>query len=161
VRHNLFKLLGFQHPPGWNSVRSAALLASCFRMGPCFACSSSLTMQATCCCEKLVDVQRIIWCYVPEDGRAIAQAVSRRLSNAETRFRSQVRTCGICGGQSGTGEGFLRVHPFPLQILIPPTAPHSSSSITRGWYNRPISGRRTKWNRSHPTPRNWLNYPRR
>jgi hypothetical protein len=26
---------------------------------------------------------------------------------------------------------------------IPPTAPHSLSSIIRGWYNRPNSGRRT------------------
>jgi hypothetical protein len=60
----------------------------------------------------------------------------------------------ICGGQSGTGVGFLRVLRFPLPILIPPTAPHSLSSIIRGWYSRPISGRRTKWTQSHPTPRN-------
>jgi hypothetical protein len=32
-------------------------------------------------------------------------------------------SCGICGGQSGTGAGFLRVLRFPLPILIPPTAP--------------------------------------
>jgi hypothetical protein len=32
---------------------------------------------------------------------------------------------------------FLRVLRFPLPILIPPTAPHSSSSTTRGWYSRP------------------------
>jgi hypothetical protein len=44
---------------------------------------------------------------------------------------------------------------FPLPIFIP-TAPHSSlsSSTNRGWYNRPNCGRRTKWTRSHPTPRN-------
>jgi hypothetical protein len=34
---------------------------------------------------------------------------------------------GICGGQSVTGAGFLRIFRFPLP-LIPPTAPHSSSS---------------------------------
>jgi hypothetical protein len=37
-------------------------------------------------------------------------------------------SCGICGGQSGTGAGFLRVLRFPLPIPIPLTAPHSSSS---------------------------------
>jgi hypothetical protein len=36
-------------------------------------------------------------------------------------------------------------------MLIPPAAPHSSS-IIRDWYERPASGRRTKWTRSHPTP---------
>jgi hypothetical protein len=40
---------------------------------------------------------------------------------------SQVRLCGICGAQSGTGTGVLRVLWFHLPI-IPPTAPHSSSS---------------------------------
>jgi hypothetical protein len=69
-------------------------------------------------------------------GRAIAQAVSRWLPTAAARARSQVRSCGICGGQSSTGAGFLRVLRFPLPILIPPTAPQSSS-IIRGWYNRP------------------------
>jgi hypothetical protein len=31
-------------------------------------------------------------------------------------------------------------------------SPHSSST-TRGWYNRPNSGRRTKWDQSYPTSR--------
>jgi hypothetical protein len=83
----------------------------------------------------------------------IAQAVSRRLPTATARVRAQVRPCGIFGGQSGTGAGFLQVLLFPLPILIRPSAPHSSP-IIRGWYNRPISGRRTKWTQSHPTPRN-------
>jgi hypothetical protein len=90
-----------------------------------------------------------------EDGRAIAQAVSRRLPTTAARVRAQVTSCGIYGGQSGTGAGFLPVLRFSLPILIPPTAPHSlSSSIIRGLYNRPISGRRTKWTQSHPTRRN-------
>jgi hypothetical protein len=64
---------------------------------------------------------------------AIAQAVSRRFPIAAARIRAHVRSCGICGGQSGTGADFLLVLRFLLPILIPPTAPHSSSSIIRGW----------------------------
>jgi hypothetical protein len=65
-------------------------------------------------------------------GRAIAQVVSRRLPTAAARVQAQVKSCGICGGQSGFGTGFLRVLLFPLPILIPLTAPHASS-IIRGW----------------------------
>jgi hypothetical protein len=65
--------------------------------------------------------------------------VSRRLPTAAARVRAQVRSCGISGGQNGSGAGFIRVLRFPLPILISPTAPHSSSSIIRGWYNKPIS----------------------
>jgi hypothetical protein len=83
----------------------------------------------------------------------MAQEVSRRLPTAAAKVRDQVRSCGICGGQSGIWAGFLRVLRFPLTILIPPTAPHSSSSVIRGWYNRPVSYRSTKWTQSHPTPR--------
>jgi hypothetical protein len=86
-------------------------------------------------------------------GRVISQAVSRRFLTAAPRVRAQVKSCGICGGQSGTGAAFLRVFQFPLPNLIPLTAPHSSP-IFRGWYNWPVSGRRTKWTQSHPTPRN-------
>jgi hypothetical protein len=70
--------------------------------------------------------------------------VSRRLPTAAARVRAQVRSCVIRGGQSGTGTEFLRVLRFPLSIPIPPTAQHSSS-IIRGWHNRPVGGRRTKW----------------
>jgi hypothetical protein len=73
-------------------------------------------------------------------GRAIAQAVSRWLPTAAALLRAQVSSCETCGGQSGTGAGFLPVLWFPLPILIPRTAPHSYSSIIRGWYNRPIVG---------------------
>jgi hypothetical protein len=71
-------------------------------------------------------------------GRAIAQAVSRWLPTWAARVRARVRSREICGGQSGKGAGFSQVLRFPLPIFIPLTAPHSSSSIIWGWYNRPI-----------------------
>jgi hypothetical protein len=57
-------------------------------------------------------------------GRAVAQAVSHWLFIAAARVRVRA-AFGICGGQNGTGAGFLRVLRFPLPILIPPTSPSS------------------------------------
>jgi hypothetical protein len=59
----------------------------------------------------------------------VAQAVSCRLPTAAARVPAQVKSCGICGGQSGTAVGFLRVHWFPLPILIAQTAPHHHLSF--------------------------------
>jgi hypothetical protein len=59
-------------------------------------------------------------------GRALAQAVSRRLPTAAARVLLRA-ACGVCGGQSGTGAGFLRVLRFPLPIIIPPISPLSLS----------------------------------
>jgi hypothetical protein len=60
-------------------------------------------------------------------GRAIAQAVSCRLSIAVARAQSQVRSYEICRGQSGVGVGFLLVLRFSLPVLFPPDASYSSS----------------------------------
>jgi hypothetical protein len=72
-------------------------------------------------------------------GRTIAQEVIRWLSTAAARVQAQVWLCGICGGQSGAGAGFLRVFRFPLPNFNPPIAPQSPSPIIWGWYNRPTA----------------------
>jgi hypothetical protein len=61
----------------------------------------------------------------PQLGPAIAPAVSRWIPTAEARVQTRVWSSGICGGQSGTGAGFLRVLQFPLPIFIPPNSPSS------------------------------------
>jgi hypothetical protein len=104
-------------------------------------------------CQRRSYATEFISVKFSHDIRPCHSSGNRRLSTAAARVLSQVRSWGICGGQSGTGAGFLQVLGFPLPILIPPTASHSSS-IIRGWYNKPNIGRRTKWTQSHPTPRN-------
>jgi hypothetical protein len=47
-------------------------------------------------------------------GRASAQEVSRWLPTAAARVLVRA-ACGVCGGQSGIGAGFLRV----LWFLLP------------------------------------------
>jgi hypothetical protein len=69
-------------------------------------------------------------------GRAMAQAVSRRLLTAEARVRTQVRPCGICDGQSGTGAGFS-----PQVLLfssVEITAVAQVSYIIWGWIIGPL-----------------------
>jgi hypothetical protein len=56
-------------------------------------------------------------------GRAVVQAGSLWLPTAAARVRVRA-ACGFCGGQSGTGAGFLQVLRFPLPI-IPPISPLS------------------------------------
>jgi hypothetical protein len=58
-------------------------------------------------------------------GRTVAQAVRRWLPTAAARVRVRP-ACGVCGGQSGTGAGFLRVLQLPLPI-IPPISLSSQS----------------------------------
>jgi hypothetical protein len=48
---------------------------------------------------------------------AMAQAVSRLLPTSVARAALKVKSCGICGGQSGTRACFLPVRWFPPVIL--------------------------------------------
>jgi hypothetical protein len=58
-------------------------------------------------------------------NRVISQAVSNRFPTPVARVQTLFMSCGIYGGQSGTGAGFLRVLRFPLPIRIPPIVPQS------------------------------------
>jgi hypothetical protein len=87
-------------------------------------------------------------------GCAIPQEVSHWLPTAMAWVQARVWYCGICGGQSGSGAGFLRVHWFPLPIFIPAVRTQLPSSVIWGWYNRPVVGCSSKWTQSHPTKNN-------
>jgi hypothetical protein len=52
--------------------------------------------------------------YPPFTGRAIAQAVSRQLPTAAARVQAQIRSCGICGAQSGIALIFSGPEQKPL-----------------------------------------------
>jgi hypothetical protein len=89
------------------------------------------------------------------DGKVIltAHSVNRWLPTAAARVRSHVRSCGIFGGQSGTGVGFPRQLWFPLSILTPSTAPHSSSSIIRdGTIGQIVADVPSGLSQPHPPP---------
>jgi hypothetical protein len=49
---------------------------------------------------------------------------SHDLMLSEPRVRCHVRSCVICGGQSGNEVGFLRILRLLFQLLIPQTAPY-------------------------------------
>jgi hypothetical protein len=79
----------------------------------------------------------------------IAQAVSRRPPTAAARVRAQVRSCGICGGQSDTGAGFLRVLRFP--ILIPPTSHRGGPGSSPGQVMWDLWRTKWHWGRFSPS----------
>jgi hypothetical protein len=69
-------------------------------------------------------------------GIHTAQDVSCWFPTAADCVWARQWSCGICGGLSGAGTGFLRVLRFPLPVFIPPIAPQSPSTIIWYWYNR-------------------------
>jgi hypothetical protein len=69
------------------------------------------------CCHALsLSMSDLTWSNADHYGRAISQAASCQLPTMSAQVRAQVKSCGVCGGQSGTGAGFLRVRRFPVQF---------------------------------------------
>jgi hypothetical protein len=81
-------------------------------------CKVVLVRKRTCAKRvKFLRWKEMCWSK-QQRGRAVAQAVSHWLPTAAARVRVRAAR-GVCGGQSGTGAGFLRVLLFPLPIIPP------------------------------------------
>jgi hypothetical protein len=81
-------------------------------------------------------------------GRAMALAISCRLLTAEAQVRARVSTRGICGRQSVTVIGFLRVFRFSLVNIIPLWFFLLIYHLRM--YNRPLAGLSSE-TQSHPS----------
>jgi hypothetical protein len=91
-----------------------------------------------------MDLREEYWtnnCNCFKIGRSIAEAVSRWLPTAAARVQSRVWSSGICGGV------WRRDRFSPCTSVSP--AIHSTKfsilTITRGRYNRPVSGLCAEW----------------
>jgi hypothetical protein len=76
----------------------------------------------------------------------LERAVTQALSHPPASHRGgpgsrpvQIKRGRICGGQSGTGAGYLRVLQFPCPSFTPLIA-RSAVVVTQGWYNGLIYG---------------------
>jgi hypothetical protein len=76
------------------------------------------------------------------NGRALAQAVSRWFPTAAARIRVQAAMWGLWWTKRHRGR-------FSPSTSFSPANHHSTNFsiiiITRGWHNRPISGRSAEW----------------
>jgi hypothetical protein len=73
------------------------------------------------------------------NGHTMAQAVSRRVLNVETRIHLQVNPCGIVD-KVAVGQAFIRVHRYSRVISIIPPWPFILI-YHLGMNNRPVGGR--------------------
>jgi hypothetical protein len=83
-----------------------------------------------------------------QDGRAVAQAVSRRPTTAEARVRSRGSPCWIWGGQSDTGTGFsssTSVFPCQFNSTGAPLQGKTKKTIIfiTGLHNKPFTKKNT------------------
>jgi hypothetical protein len=121
------------------SGRFTDLLKSIRRASPRCSCCSKCMIRS--CRVATTTAPTFCVGFTKTLGCAIDQAVSRRPCSSPRQVMWDLWWTKCYWGR------------FPLPILVPPTAPHSSS-IIQSWYNRPVSDRRSKWTQSHPTPRN-------
>jgi hypothetical protein len=98
----------------WANIKVTDSMISCISM--LITCSYSLKIGFMYRYIYIYD--HVFWdvtLYIPVcsyqccKGRAIAQAISCWLPTTVAQVRTQVRSCGIYGGYSGTGAGFPRV----------------------------------------------------
>jgi hypothetical protein len=69
------------------------------------------------------------------EGRAVAQAVSRRLVNADARVRFQSSPCGIFGVGSGTGRDVSQASSVFAFQYYSTIAPYLLAHLSRTQYN--------------------------
>jgi hypothetical protein len=77
------------------------------------------------------------------------QAVSRPHSTAAARIQSEIRSYGIYGGQSGTGENFLRVLHF---LMSSRPALGSTQPPIQGVPGALFPGVKRPWRETHHSP---------
>jgi hypothetical protein len=94
----------------------------------------------------------------------MAQAVSRWPLTAEARVLARVFPCGICGGQSGTGQVFSEYFGFPCKCHST-VAPYSSITAPWGvrllWPSSTLSQPRSKVRGFTSDPAHWLETEKR
>jgi hypothetical protein len=88
--------------------------------------------------------------YICTGGRAIAQAVSRRLPTAAALFEPRSDRVAFVVNKVALEQVFSEYFGLSCQFLFHRVL-HTRACTVRGWYNRPVSGRRTKWTQSHLT----------
>jgi hypothetical protein len=71
-------------------------------------------------------------------GSVVIKTLCYKPEENDFFFNLPIFPAGISRRQIGSGPISNRLLLLPLQILIPPTAPHSSPSIIRGWHIRPV-----------------------
>jgi hypothetical protein len=91
-------------------------------------------------------------CNVSAESRAIAQVVSRRLPTAAARVRTRSGNVGFVVAKVALGQVFYEYFGFPCQFSFYQLLRNHPHLIIRGWDNRPVSCRRTKWTQSQLPP---------